>query len=38
MWIAAAAAGLFAAAGLIIAIGAQNACVLRQGLQQRHVG
>jgi len=38
MWIAATAAGLFAGAGLIIAIGAQNAFVLRQGLQQRHVG
>lgn len=31
-------AGLVAGAGLIIAIGAQNAFVLRQGLQQRHVG
>lgn len=38
MWITAFAAGLFAGAGLIIAIGAQNAFVLRQGLQQRHVG
>ena len=38
MWIAAIAAGLFAGAGLIIAIGAQNAFVLRQGLQRRHVG
>ena len=38
MWIAATAAGLFAGAGLIIAIGAQNAFVLRQGLQQRNVG
>ena len=38
MWIAATAAGLFAGVGLIIAIGAQNAFVLRQGLQQRHVG
>ncbi|PJL57053.1 amino acid transporter [Stenotrophomonas maltophilia] len=38
MWIAATVAGLFAGAGLIIAIGAQNAFVLRQGLQQRHVG
>ncbi|MEN5390337.1 LysE family transporter [[Pseudomonas] hibiscicola] len=38
MWIAATAAGLFAGAGLIIAIGAQNGFVLRQGLQQRHVG
>lgn len=31
-------AGLAAGAGLIIAIGAQNAFVLRQGLQRRHVG
>ncbi|WP_114240463.1 LysE/ArgO family amino acid transporter [Dyella sp. C9] len=31
-------AGLVAGAGLIIAIGAQNAFVLRQGLQRRHVG
>ncbi|WP_199098856.1 LysE/ArgO family amino acid transporter [Dyella sp. ASV21] len=31
-------AGLGAGAGLIIAIGAQNAFVLRQGLQRRHVG
>jgi len=38
MWIAATAAGLFAGAALIIAIGAQNAFVLRQGLQQHHVG
>lgn len=38
MWISAAAAGLIAGAGLIIAIGAQNAFVLRQGLQGRHVG
>ena len=38
MWIAATAAGLFAGAGLIIAIGAQNAFVLRQGLQRSHVG
>ncbi|QZN82040.1 LysE/ArgO family amino acid transporter [Stenotrophomonas sp. DR822] len=38
MWIAAALAGLFAGAGLIIAIGAQNAFVLRQGLQRRYVG
>ena len=30
MWIAATVAGLFAGAGLIIAIGAQNAFVLRQ--------
>jgi len=38
MWITAALAGLFAGAGLIIAIGAQNAFVLRQGLQRRQVG
>lgn len=31
-------AGFVAGAGLIIAIGAQNAFVLRQGLQRRHVG
>lgn len=31
-------AGLAAGAGLIIAIGAQNAFVLRQGLQRHHVG
>lgn len=31
-------AGLIAGASLIIAIGAQNAFVLRQALQQRHVG
>lgn len=31
-------AGLGAGAGLIIAIGAQNAFVLRQGLQRNHVG
>ncbi|QDE38418.1 amino acid transporter [Luteibacter pinisoli] len=33
-----AAAGFAASAGLIMAIGAQNAFVLRQGLQQMHVG
>lgn len=38
MFLAAAAAGFVASAGLIIAIGAQNAYVLRQGLRQRHVG
>jgi len=38
MWFTAALAGLFAGAGLIIAIGAQNAFVLRQGLQRRYVG
>ncbi|WP_394538468.1 L-lysine exporter [Lysobacter enzymogenes] len=35
---AAALAGFLASAGLIIAIGAQNAFVLRQGLARRHVG
>ncbi|BBJ95417.1 hypothetical protein Xcc1_11470 [Xanthomonas campestris pv. campestris] len=34
----AALSGFIASAGLIIAIGAQNAFVLRQGLQRRHVG
>ncbi len=34
----AASAGFIAGAGLIIAIGAQNAFVLRQGLQRRYVG
>lgn len=38
MFLAAAAAGFAASAGLIIAIGAQNAYVLRQGLRQQHVG
>ncbi len=38
MSFAAASAGFVAGAGLIIAIGAQNAFVLRQGLQRRHVG
>ena len=38
MLLSAALAGLLAGAGLIIAIGAQNAFVLRQGLQRRHVG
>ncbi|HSX60276.1 MAG TPA: LysE/ArgO family amino acid transporter [Tahibacter sp.] len=33
-----AASGFAASAGLIIAIGAQNAFVLRQGLQRRHIG
>lgn len=37
MLMSAAASGFVAAAGLIIAIGAQNAFVLRQGLQQSHV-
>ncbi|MGO3741396.1 LysE/ArgO family amino acid transporter [Kerstersia sp.] len=31
-------AGFFSGAGLIVAIGAQNAFVLRQSLAQRHVG
>ena len=31
------AAGFVSGAGLLIAIGAQNAFVLRQGLQRRHV-
>ncbi len=38
MLLAAALAGFTAGAGLIIAIGAQNAFVLRQGLQRRYVG
>nr|WP_295381970.1 LysE family transporter [Pseudoxanthomonas sp.] len=38
MLLAAASAGFAAGAGLIIAIGAQNAFVLRQGLQRRYVG
>lgn len=38
MLLSAALAGLLAGAGLIIAIGAQNAFVLRQGLQRRYVG
>lgn len=38
MLLAAASAGFVSGAGLIIAIGAQNAFVLRQGLQRRHVG
>jgi L-lysine exporter family protein LysE/ArgO len=38
MLLAAASTGFVASAGLIIAIGAQNAFVLRQGLQRRHVG
>lgn len=38
MYIAAALAGFAASAGLIIAIGSQNAFVLRQGLLQRNVG
>ena len=38
MFLAAAFAGFAAGAGLIVAIGAQNAFLLRQGLQQRHVG
>lgn len=38
MLLPAASAGFAAGAGLIIAIGAQNAFVLRQGLLRRHVG
>jgi L-lysine exporter family protein LysE/ArgO len=38
MLVAAASAGFMTGAGLIIAIGAQNAFVLRQGLQRRHIG
>lgn len=38
MLLSAIAAGFVTGAGLIIAIGAQNAFVLRQGLQRRHVG
>lgn len=38
MYFTAALAGFLASAGLIIAIGSQNAFVLRQGLLQRHVG
>ena len=38
MLLASAAAGFVTGAGLIIAIGAQNAFVLRQGLQRSHVG
>lgn len=38
MYFAAALAGFIASAGLIIAIGSQNAFVLRQGLLQRNIG
>ena len=38
MLLAAGFAGFMTGAGLIIAIGAQNAFVLRQGLQRSHVG
>ena len=38
MYLAAAFAGFAAGAGLIVAIGSQNAFVLRQGLLRRHVG
>lgn len=38
MLLAAASAGFAASAGLIIAIGAQNAFILRQGLLRQHVG
>ena len=37
MFLAAASAGFVTGAGLIVAIGAQNAFVLRQGLQRNHV-
>ena len=38
MFLAAASAGFAAGAGLIVAIGSQNAFVLRQGLLRRNVG
>lgn len=38
MLLSTAATGFAASAGLIVAIGAQNAFVLRQGLKRRHVG
>ena len=38
MLLSSAAAGFVTSAGLIIAIGAQNAFVLRQGVQRSHVG
>lgn len=38
MLVSAAVTGFLTGAGLIIAIGAQNAFVLRQGLQRSHVG
>lgn len=38
MLLSSAVAGFITGAGLIIAIGAQNAFVLRQGLQRSHVG
>jgi L-lysine exporter family protein LysE/ArgO len=38
MYLTAALAGFIAGAGLIVAIGSQNAFVLRQGLLQRNVG
>lgn len=38
MMLSAASAGFVTGASLIIAIGSQNAFVLRQGLQRRHVG
>lgn len=38
MLFAAIVAGFFTSAGLIVAIGAQNALVLRQGLKREHVG
>lgn len=38
MFLAASSAGFVAGAGLIVAIGSQNAFVLRQGLRRLHVG
>ncbi|TQU11140.1 amino acid transporter, partial [Xanthomonas perforans] len=38
MIVQATVAGFLAGAGLIVAIGAQNAFVLRQGLKRQHVG
>ena len=38
MFFSVAATGFLSGAGLIIAIGSQNAFVLRQGLERRHVG
>ena len=38
MFVSTVAAGFITGAGLIMAIGAQNAFALRQGLQQRYVG
>lgn len=38
MFLSAIATGFMTGAGLIVAIGAQNAFVLRQGLERRHIG